>query len=104
MSQRPSVYVSLRVPCDGGESPNRFLPEITAEIRLFFPPAAMQPNVTNVLLDAIDNAFRDLVRLRRELYGAENAHGVPPYLSRPIRRDWREDELAHLDSNQEPPA
>lgn len=37
MSARPHVYVSKRVPADPGESPNAYFPQITVEIRAFWP-------------------------------------------------------------------
>lgn len=37
MSSRPNVYVCRRVPVDGGESPNAFYPQVTVELRTFYP-------------------------------------------------------------------
>lgn len=55
MSARPNAYASVRRPCDGGESPNRYVPEITAEVRVFAPPRVSQEEV----LDALAEAFLD---------------------------------------------
>jgi hypothetical protein len=38
MGRRQSVYAIVRVPADGGESPNAVVPQASAEVRLFYPP------------------------------------------------------------------
>ena len=38
MSARKSAYVIKDVGCDGGVSPNAYVPRITVEIRVYFPP------------------------------------------------------------------
>ena len=38
MSARKSLYAITDMGCDGGVSPNAFVPRITAEIRVHFPP------------------------------------------------------------------
>lgn len=37
MASRPNVYVCRRVPVDGGKSPNAYYPQVTVELRTFFP-------------------------------------------------------------------
>jgi hypothetical protein len=37
MGHRPHIYVRRRVAADPGESPNAYLPQITVEIRAFWP-------------------------------------------------------------------
>lgn len=41
MSARKGFYAITDVGCDGGVSPNAYVPRITAEIRLHFPPATV---------------------------------------------------------------
>ena len=38
MAKRRNVYVIRDVPVFGGHSPNLYVPKITVEIRLFWPP------------------------------------------------------------------
>lgn len=52
MAHRPNVYVSKIIPCDGGESPNRYVPHITVEIRVFAPPHTPAWDVYRALGDA----------------------------------------------------
>lgn len=57
MSRRESFYSIVRRPCDGGESPNNYVPEITAEVRVFAPP-----NVGSTeMLEALAKAFFEVV-------------------------------------------
>ena len=37
MATRPHIHVCRRVPVDGGKSPNAYFPQITVEIRTFWP-------------------------------------------------------------------
>lgn len=57
MSSRKNVYVSNWTPCDGGESPNAYVPGITAEIRLFYPPLQRA-----LAREALENACADALR------------------------------------------
>jgi hypothetical protein len=52
MARRESVYVVKRVPADGGEPPNRYIPEITVEIRVHFPPDVNRDKVLKAITDA----------------------------------------------------
>ncbi len=38
MSKRQSIYAITDLGCDGGVSPNAFVPRITAELRVHYPP------------------------------------------------------------------
>lgn len=57
MSSRPGIVVSVKRPADGGESPNGYVPQITAEVRVFWPPRATLGQV----LVALDAAYRDAI-------------------------------------------
>ena len=54
MSARPHVYVSRRKGVDGGKSPNQYFPQVTAEIRVFYPTYQLE-----VALEELDKAYDD---------------------------------------------
>lgn len=56
MAHRPNVYVSKIIPCDGGEPPNRYVPHITVEIRVFAPPHIPRREVDYALYEAWSEA------------------------------------------------
>lgn len=64
MSNRPGLRVTIRKPADGGASPNRYVPVITAEIRLHWPPKATADDIDAALSAAIDEARMALTRTR----------------------------------------
>lgn len=37
MTHRPHIYVCRRALVDGGESPNQYVPQVTSEIRVYWP-------------------------------------------------------------------
>ncbi|OZE95071.1 hypothetical protein CH302_19210 [Rhodococcus sp. 15-2388-1-1a] len=57
MGHRKSHYAIVRLPYDGGQSPNRTVPQITCEIRVFHPPAAELDDITG----AIDEALAEVL-------------------------------------------
>lgn len=56
MSARKGIYAITDVPCDGGVSPNAYKAQITAEVRLFFPPNTV---TEEEVLDALHVAYTD---------------------------------------------
>lgn len=56
MGHRPHIYVRRRVAADPGESPNAYLPQITVEIRAFWP-ALERDKVAAILADAYAEAL-----------------------------------------------
>lgn len=61
MSARKGIYAIRDVPCDGGESPNAYVPKVTAEIRVHFPPyTASRDEVRAPLLEAIDDVMSQI--------------------------------------------
>lgn len=61
MSARASAYVIKDVPCDGGESPNAFVPRITVEVRVHYPPNTVShQQVQEALDEAYDDASQTL--------------------------------------------
>lgn len=64
MSSRPGVVTKQSVPADGGESPNRYAPFVTAEIRVFWPPKATDEEIDAAIYRAVTEA-RKRVKIRR---------------------------------------
>ncbi|WNN93991.1 hypothetical protein SEA_NITRO_35 [Arthrobacter phage Nitro] len=58
MSSRPGIVTKQSVPADGGESPNRYAPFVTAEVRVFWPPKATHEQVMDAIDKAADEAKR----------------------------------------------
>lgn len=58
MGHRPHVYVSVIEPCYGGDSPNNYLGQVTAEIRLYFPPL-QRDLAAQALTEAVKQAWRE---------------------------------------------
>lgn len=67
MGHRPHVYVIRREWAPGGESPNAHVPEITVEVRVFWPAAAPREQVVTAFLAATGDAA---VKLTEVLDGA----------------------------------
>lgn len=61
MSARKGIYAITDVPCDGGVSPNAYVPKITSEVRLHFPP----DTVTD--LQVLDALARSYLESRRKV-------------------------------------
>ena len=54
MSPRANVYEIERISADGGISPNRYVDNITAEVRVFYPPT---DGAVEAALAAVDRAY-----------------------------------------------
>jgi hypothetical protein len=48
--RRRGVYVKHVESVDGGRSPNRYVPEVTVEVRVFLPPGLGHEGVARALL------------------------------------------------------
>lgn len=57
MARRPGFGVTVRADADGGKSPNTYMPLITAEVRLFWPPKATREQVLDALEQAVEEAM-----------------------------------------------
>lgn len=57
MSKRPGLTVAVRNDADGGVSPNAYMPLITAEVRLFWPPRATREQILDSLNEAVEEAL-----------------------------------------------
>ncbi|QIG58511.1 hypothetical protein PQE18_gp33 [Arthrobacter phage DrSierra] len=67
MSSRPGVVTKQSVPADGGESPNRYAPFVTAEFRVFWPPKATEAEIERAIEKAVAEARVRIDRRRRGL-------------------------------------
>ena len=67
MSGRPGIVASAYVPADGGESPNRFKPFVSAEIRCHWPPKATNRQIVEAMERAMEDAARQIRELRKEV-------------------------------------
>ncbi|QGZ17334.1 hypothetical protein SEA_KAYLISSA_34 [Arthrobacter phage Kaylissa] len=67
MSSRPGVVTKQSVPADGGESPNRYAPFVTAEIRVFWPPKATDAEIERAIERAVAEARVRIDRRRSGL-------------------------------------
>lgn len=61
MAQRPGFLVSKVVGVDGGVSPNAYVPAVTVEIRVHYPPLQIG-RVEQILADAYAEAMDELSR------------------------------------------
>lgn len=59
MGHRPHIYVRRLVSADPGKSPNAYVPQITVEIRAFWP-ALEKHRVAAILADAYAEALAAL--------------------------------------------
>lgn len=66
MSARPGILTSASAPADGGQSPNRVRPIITAEVRCSWPPLATDAQIEAVLAEAVVKARQDIAAKRGE--------------------------------------
>lgn len=61
MGHRKSISVVLRVPVDGGTSPNATIAQITVDLRVVFPPDAdrsvVHAHIQAVLREACDRLW-----------------------------------------------
>lgn len=60
MSSRPGVVVNVERPAEGGESPNRYVPWITAQVRVYWPPTSSYAEVVAALNEAHRQALTDI--------------------------------------------
>jgi hypothetical protein len=80
MSSRDGVVVRADVRTDGGVSPNRKIPLVTCEIRLFWPDAAPQDHIDEAILLALGKVVLAAAekRAERARTGADNVWLIPP--------------------------
>lgn len=63
MSQRPGIQITKHESVDGGEHPNRYIPAVSAHIRLYWPAHVDLDTVTSTLEVAYTEAL-DAARAR----------------------------------------
>ena len=54
MSHRPHAYASVRLATHGGNPPNRYLPVITADLRVYWTPTTRRERI----IAALDQAYK----------------------------------------------
>jgi hypothetical protein len=61
VSHRPHFYVRRVVPADPGKSPNAYVPQITVEIRAFWPD--LEKHRVRAILD---DAYAEAIKILEE--------------------------------------
>lgn len=65
MSRRSSVIITHRIPTpNGGVSPNAYIPEITVDIRAFWPPLVTDQELLIAFEEAVSRARRAMKEKR----------------------------------------
>ena len=60
MSRRLGFVVRVDHESDGGVSPNAYVPFVTVEVRVFYPPRATRDELDSALQDAFQQAETNL--------------------------------------------
>ncbi|WP_123788267.1 hypothetical protein [Phytoactinopolyspora halophila] len=60
MARRKNVGRVQRKQVDGGKEPNRYVDEITIDVRVAYPPHADPEDVKDVLRDTYSDVFNEL--------------------------------------------
>lgn len=61
MSARKGLIGQARDRIDSIPEPNRHIPMITADCRVYFPPNATRPQIMKALASAYDNLIRQVI-------------------------------------------
>lgn len=64
MSRRIGIQVTHIAEADGGEHPNKFVPLVSAHVRLYWPPLATEREV----LDALTEGYLDAIGATRRKF------------------------------------
>lgn len=75
MAQRPGFTISHVKSVDGGESPNAYVPRITVEIRVHYPPLQIH-RVEEVLYAAFHETVTELRRRKHLATAAPAGDGL----------------------------
>lgn len=67
MSRRNGIQLTVQRSADGGEHPNRFIPAVSAHVRVYWPPLATRQEIEDALNEAHIQA---LDRIRSMTYEA----------------------------------
>ena len=68
MSHRPHAYASVKVPAHRGNPPNTYVPEITAEVRVYWTPTSTRDEIVAAAEQAFDDVYRQ-INAQPETYG-----------------------------------
>jgi hypothetical protein len=70
MSSRPGIVASIRNPTENaGVSPNAFVAEVTAELRMYWPPLATDAELEAAFVECVNLARFLIIGRRIELNG-----------------------------------
>lgn len=61
MSARPHAATVVRLPADGGVSPNAVVPQITVDLRVFWTHASDWEAVQGAMSDALLDVVRQMI-------------------------------------------
>lgn len=61
MSRRRGVVARVDLDTDGGVSPNAYVPLVTCEVRVFWPPRATEAQIMDAIHDAADQAIEQVL-------------------------------------------
>lgn len=64
MGSRPGVIANATVCADGGREPNKYIPYVSAYVRVHWPPLATDQEIDDALQAAVRDARRQIERLR----------------------------------------
>ena len=59
MSARDGVQLTVNRPVDGGESPNRYVPFVSAHVRIYWPPGTDRDIIEDVAKQALYDALEE---------------------------------------------
>ena len=62
MSSRPGIQITREYEADGGEHPNKYRPNVSAHIRVYWPPLATQ----SLIVATLDEAYWGALEAIRE--------------------------------------
>lgn len=68
MSRRRGFETTVRRPADGGEPPNQYVPQITVQIRGYWPPGTEAKHVLSALTEAVLNAAGQIKHKTEEIH------------------------------------
>lgn len=66
MTDRPNVYAIHNRFSDGGQPPDQYVPLVTAEVRVYWPPNATDDEIHGTLADAVEDANQQIAVKRAE--------------------------------------
>lgn len=66
MASRIGVIADASLDADGGVSPNRYTPKVSAHIRVYWPPLATESEIMWTLAEAFEDARKQVRQWKEE--------------------------------------